>query len=60
MKNNEQTIKDFDAVKYMREERNKIDKIIEKMSKEELLEYFKNKRKSLNMENHLNGNIFQL
>lgn len=60
MKNKEQYIKDFDAVKYMREERNKIDKIIEKMSKEELLEYFKNKRKSFNIENHLNGNIFQL
>lgn len=58
MKNNEQTIKDFDAVKYMREERNKIDKIIEKMSKEELLNYFKSKRRTFIKEKGITQNIF--
>lgn len=58
MKNSEQTIKDFDAVKYMREERNKIDKIIEKMSKEELLNYFKSRRRTFIKEQGISQNIF--
>lgn len=37
--------KQFDAVKYMREQRNKLSDKLSKMTKEEIVEYFK-KRKS--------------
>ncbi len=39
------TEKTFDAVKYMRQQRNKISEKLAKMTKEEILEYF-NKRKT--------------
>lgn len=56
--------KDFDAVEYMREERNKIDKIIENMSKKEILEHFSNKRQFFyfenNSKNKINEKIFQI
>lgn len=35
------TEKTFDAVEYMRQQRNKMSKKLSKMSKEEVLEYFK-------------------
>lgn len=39
------TKKSFDAVKYMREQRDKLSERLSKMTKEEILEYF-NKRKT--------------
>ena len=33
--------KTFDAVKFMREQRDKLSKILSKMTKEEIVEYFK-------------------
>jgi hypothetical protein len=39
------TKKSFDAVKYMREQRDKLSEMLSKMTKEEILEYF-NKRKT--------------
>ena len=64
MKYDEQIIKYFDAVKYMREERNKIDKLIENMSKEEILIFFANKRQIFHFENNsknkIDKKIFQI
>jgi S-adenosylmethionine:diacylglycerol 3-amino-3-carboxypropyl transferase len=40
------TEESFDAVKFMRQQRDKLSEKLAKMSKEEILEYFK-KRKSL-------------
>lgn len=34
----------FDAVKYMRQQRDKMSKKLSQMTKEEVLEYFKNRR----------------
>ncbi len=46
MKNKKDIIKDFHAVKYMREMRDKISKEIAELSKEQIVEYFrKNKSK---------------
>ena len=46
MKNIDKTIeKHFDAVKYMREQRDKLSKKLSKMTKEEVIEYF-TKRKT--------------
>jgi len=39
------TEKSFDAVKFMRQERDKLSEKLSKMTKEEIIEYF-NKRKS--------------
>ena len=39
------TEKTFDAVKFMRQERDKLSEMLSKMTKEEIIEYF-NKRKS--------------
>lgn len=39
------TEESFDAVKFMRQQRDKLSEKLDKMSKEEILEYF-NKRKS--------------
>ncbi|MBW6536962.1 MAG: hypothetical protein K0B11_18280 [Mariniphaga sp.] len=41
------TEKTFDAVKYMRQQRNKISEKLAKMTKEEILEYFKTRKKEL-------------
>ena len=41
------TDKTFDAVKFMREQRNRLSAKLSKMTKEEILEYFK-KRKTQN------------
>lgn len=41
------TEKTFDAVKYMRQQRDSLSKKLSKMTKEEILEYFK-KRKNMN------------
>jgi len=38
------TEKTFDAVKFMRQQRNKLSDKLSKMSKEEILEYFKNRK----------------
>jgi len=35
------TKKSFDAVKYMREQRDKLSEMLSKMTKEEIVEYFK-------------------
>ena len=37
------TKKDFDAVKFAREQKNRLDKNFSKMTKEEILEYLKSK-----------------
>jgi hypothetical protein len=41
MKTNKQLIKDFDAVGFMRQERNRISNDIADLSKEQVIEYFK-------------------
>ena len=38
------TTKSFDAVKYMREEREKLSEKLSKLTKEEILDYFKRKK----------------
>jgi hypothetical protein len=38
------TEKTFDAVKFMRQERDKLSEKLAKMTKEEILEYFKNRK----------------
>ncbi len=38
------TEKTFDAVKFMRQQRSKLSDKLSKMSKEEILEYFKNRK----------------
>ncbi|MCB0495988.1 MAG: hypothetical protein KDC79_07615 [Cyclobacteriaceae bacterium] len=38
--------KTFDAVKYMRQQRDKLSKKLSQMTKEEILEYFKHKSKT--------------
>lgn len=38
------TEKTFDAVRFMRQQRNKISKKLAQMSKEEILEYFKKRK----------------
>ena len=38
------TEKSFDAVKYMREQRDKLSEKLSKMTKEEIVEYFKHKK----------------
>ena len=38
------TDKTFDAVKYMREQRQKLSEKLSKMTKEEILEYFRRKK----------------
>ncbi|HZG25515.1 MAG TPA: hypothetical protein VEZ17_13080 [Chitinophagaceae bacterium] len=38
------TTKSFDAVKYMREERDKLSEKLSKMTKEEILDYFRRKK----------------
>jgi hypothetical protein len=43
MKTEKQINKTFDAVKYMREQRDRISKDIMEMSPEEITEYFENK-----------------
>ena len=45
LKNMKTTEKTFDAVKFMRQERDKLSEKLSKMTKEEIIEYF-NKRKS--------------
>ncbi len=37
-------VKEFDAVNFMREQRNKLSKKLAKMSKEEIIEYFKKRK----------------
>jgi hypothetical protein len=41
--------KQFDAVEYMRNQRNKLSEKLSKMSKEEILEYFKKRSAKLNI-----------
>jgi hypothetical protein len=36
--------KQFDAVKFMREQRDKLSEKLSKMTKEEIIEYFKNRK----------------
>jgi c-di-AMP phosphodiesterase-like protein len=38
------TKKTFDAVKYMRQQRDKLSDMLSKMTKEEILEYFKKRK----------------
>ena len=38
------TKKNFDAVKYMRQQRDKLSEKLSKMTKEEILEYFKKRK----------------
>jgi len=38
------TEKTFDAVKFMREQREKLSKMLSKMTKEEIVEYFKRRK----------------
>ena len=38
------TEKTFDAVRFMREQRDKLSEKLSKMTKEEIVEYFKNKK----------------
>jgi hypothetical protein len=38
------TEKSFDAVKFMREQRDKLSAMLSKMTKEEIVEYFKRKK----------------
>lgn len=38
------TTKSFDAVKYMREEREKLSQKLSKMTKEEILDYFRQRK----------------
>ena len=45
MKNNESTIKDFQAVKFMREVRDRISNDIKDMTFEEIKKYFEERRK---------------
>jgi len=46
MKTTEATIKkEFDAVQYMRQQRDKLSKKMAKMSKAEIVEYFKKRKK---------------
>ena len=40
------TEKSFDAVEFMREQRNKLSEKLSKMTKEEIVEYFKTKRQT--------------
>jgi ADP-dependent phosphofructokinase/glucokinase len=40
------TNKSFDAVKYMREEREKLSKKLSKMTKEEILDYFRRRKQN--------------
>lgn len=42
-----QNNKDFDAVEFMRQQRDVLSEILSKMSKEEVLEYFKNRKSQL-------------
>lgn len=44
MKTNKEITKDFDAVAFMRQARDKISKDIADMSKEQVIEYFKKNR----------------
>ena len=41
------TEKTFDSVKYMRQQRDKLSEKLSKMTKEEILEYFKNRKSQL-------------
>jgi len=41
--------KQFDAVEYMRNQRNKLSEKLSKMSKEEILEYFKKRSSEMNI-----------
>jgi hypothetical protein len=43
------TEKHFDAVNFMRQQRNKLSEKLSKMSKAEILEYFKNREKEMNI-----------
>ena len=42
-----QNNKDFDAVAFMRQQRDILSEILSEMSKEEVLEYFKNRKSQL-------------
>jgi S-adenosylmethionine:diacylglycerol 3-amino-3-carboxypropyl transferase len=46
MKTNE---KQFDAVEYMRNQRNKLSEKLSKMTQEEILEYFKKRNSEINI-----------
>lgn len=41
--------KDFDAVEFMRQQRDKLSEILSKMSKEEILEYLKQRQSELHI-----------
>lgn len=41
--------KQFDAVEYMRNQRNKLSEKLSKMTKEEILEYFKKRNSEINI-----------
>jgi hypothetical protein len=41
--------KQFDAVEYMRNQRNKLSEKLSKMTKEEILEYFKKRNSEMNI-----------
>ena len=45
LKNMKTTEKHFDAVNFMRQQRNKLSEKLSKMTKAEILEYFKNREK---------------
>jgi hypothetical protein len=42
-----QNKKDFDAVEFMRQQRDMLSQILSKMTKEEVIEYFKQKKSQL-------------
>ena len=44
LKNMKTTEKQLDAVNFMRQQRDKLSKMLSKMTKEEILEYFKNRK----------------
>ena len=46
MKTNE---KQFDSIEYMRNQRNKLSEKLSKMTKEEILEYFKKRNSEINI-----------
>ena len=43
------TEKKFDAVNYMREQREKLSELLSKMTKSEIVEYFKNRKLETNI-----------
>ncbi|MCX6146924.1 MAG: hypothetical protein NTW25_06685 [Candidatus Kapabacteria bacterium] len=47
MKNNKKDIKEFDAIKFMRNQRNRISKELTNLSPEQIIEYFNKHKRTL-------------